>query len=105
MKNLINKNKIILKKTFLIYKKKQVLNLILNLRSFKFKLIILNRLKLFFNFLNSKFHKQSHLNRFKKYCLLTARSKSIYNLFCLSRLKIKELAWKGILTGVKKFSW
>lgn len=105
MKKITNKNKLILKTALLLYKKKKILNLFLSLKAFKPNLVLLDRLKSFHNFKLSKFPKQSHLNRFKKNCLLSHRTHGVYSLFCLSRIKIKELVWKGFITGVTKACW
>ena len=105
MKKITNKNKLILKTSLLFYKKKKILNLFLSLKSFKDNLIIKERLKYFYNLKLSRFPKKSHLNRFKKNCLISNRTHGVYSLFCLSRLKIKELAWKGFLIGLKRSSW
>ena len=53
------------------------------------------------NFLN----KNSSLVRVKNRCFLTGRGRSVYTLFKLSRLKFRELASQGKLTGVHKASW
>jgi small subunit ribosomal protein S14 len=37
-------------------------------------------------------------------CVLTGRSRGVYNFFKISRLMIKDLASKGLLSGVKKSS-
>lgn len=100
-----NKNKLILKKNILFFKKKKILNIFLTLISFKFNKKVLSRLKLFYNLKLSKFPKKSHLNRFKKNCVLSHRTHGVYNLFSLSRIKIKELSWQGFLTGFKRLSW
>ncbi len=92
MKKITTKNKLILKTNLLFYKKKKILNLFLTLKTFKNNLIILERLRCFYSLKLSKLPKQSHLNRFKKNCLLSNRTRGVYSLFCLSRLKIKELA-------------
>lgn len=105
MKKVTNKNKLILKTSLLFYKKKKVLNLFLSLKSFKNNLVIKDRLRYFYNLKLSRFPKKSHLNRFKKNCLISNRTHGVYSLFCLSRLKIKELAWKGFLIGLKRSSW
>jgi ribosomal protein S14 len=92
MKKITKKNKLVLKASLFFYKKKKILTLFLSLKSFKTNLILLDRLKSFYNLKLSKFPKKSHLNRFKKNCLLSNRTHGVYSLFCLSRLKIKELA-------------
>lgn len=38
-------------------------------------------------------------------CVLTNRQYSVYSLFKLSRIRIREYALQGILYGVKKASW
>ena len=43
-------------------------------------------------------------NKIRNRCLLTGRSRGVYNYFKLSRIMIKELASKGLLAGVKKAS-
>lgn len=43
--------------------------------------------------------------RIKNYCVLTGRSRSYIRFFRLSRIKMRELASKGILFGVSKASW
>jgi len=37
-------------------------------------------------------------------CVLTGRSRGVYNFFKISRLMIKDLASKGLLPGLKKAS-
>ena len=37
-------------------------------------------------------------------CVLTGRSRGVYNFFKISRIMIKDLASKGLLPGVKKAS-
>jgi small subunit ribosomal protein S14 len=64
--------------------------------------------------LNIRLEAQSKLNklprngsivRIKNYCVLTGRSKGVYKLFRLSRIKFRELALTGLLPGVIKASW
>jgi len=43
--------------------------------------------------------------RYKSRCLLTGRSKGVYQKFGLSRIKFRELALKGLIPGVTKASW
>jgi len=43
--------------------------------------------------------------RLKNRCVLTGRSRSVYKKFKLSRIMFRELALKGLLTGVRKASW
>ena len=43
--------------------------------------------------------------RYKSRCLLTGRSKGVYQKFGLSRIKFRELALKGLIPGVMKASW
>ena len=51
------------------------------------------------------FNRNSSLTRIKNICILTGRSRSIYRLFKISRLKLRQLASNGSLPGVSKYSW
>nr|YP_010507846.1 ribosomal protein S14 [Phytophthora capensis]UXG55962.1 ribosomal protein S14 [Phytophthora capensis] len=51
------------------------------------------------------FHQNSSITRIKNLCVLTGRSKSIYRLFKISRIKLRKLASKGFLPGISKYSW
>ncbi len=51
------------------------------------------------------FNQNSSNTRIKNICILTGRSKSIYRLFKISRIKIRKLASEGFLPGVSKISW
>lgn len=109
MKKLTKSNKLILSKNFLTNKIFFILKLILYYFSFlkidsNFKYLIV-QIKQFYNFKVSKFTRYSFFSKFKRNCLLTHRSHSVYSLFRLSRIKIKELAWRGLLTGLKHSSW
>jgi len=43
--------------------------------------------------------------RIRNYCTLTGRSRAYIRFFRISRLKLRELAFKGYLYGVSKSSW
>jgi len=43
--------------------------------------------------------------RIKNRCILTGRSHSILRICKLSRIKFRELASQGLLTGITKSSW
>lgn len=43
--------------------------------------------------------------RIQNRCILSGRSKGVYRFCKLSRIRIRELAGKGLLTGVSKASW
>lgn len=43
--------------------------------------------------------------KFKRQCLLTWRSRSVYSFFDLSRIVIRELSGFGVLKGIRKSSW
>ncbi len=58
----------------------------------------------FINKLN-KLNRNSSRIRIKNRCVVTGRPKGIYSMFRLSRIKFRELAWQGLLPGVKKASW
>ena len=43
--------------------------------------------------------------RVRNRCELTGRTRGVYRMFKLSRIKIRELSMKGALPGVIKSSW
>lgn len=45
------------------------------------------------------------LSKIRNVCFLSGRTRSIYRIFKLSRLKIKELAQTAQFTGLSKLSW
>ncbi|SRR5213080_3201120 len=53
----------------------------------------------------NKLSRNSSKTRIKNKCILTGRSRGIYSMFRLSRIKFRELASQGMLPGVKKASW
>jgi small subunit ribosomal protein S14 len=62
------------------------------------------RVTLTANWSNNKPFK-SYKSRIKNYCILTGRSRSYIRFFRLSRVKMRELASRGILFGISKASW
>lgn len=113
MQKLTKKNKIILKNSVKAYKKILIYKFLTlftslkkfkNSKNFKFEDFKLHFLQ-FKIFKLSKLPKYSSIVKFKKNCLLSHRSRSTYSLFRLSRIKIKEFSWKGLLTGVTHSSW
>lgn len=44
-------------------------------------------------------------NKIRNRCILTGRSRGVYNYFKISRIMIKNLATQGLLLGVKKANW
>lgn len=56
------------------------------------------------NFLSS-FPTKSSFTKINNRCNLTARSRSVYKDFRISRLMFRKLALQGQLMGVKKSSW
>jgi small subunit ribosomal protein S14 len=51
------------------------------------------------------FSQQSSITCIKNICILTGRSKSIYRLFKISRIQLKNLVSKGYLSGVLKYNF
>lgn len=49
--------------------------------------------------------RNSSQNRIKNRCILTGRGHSVLRFCGLSRLKFRELASQGLLTGITKASW
>lgn len=52
----------------------------------------------------SKLKFRTFPNKARNRCVLTGRSRGVYNFFKISRIMIKDLASKGLLPGVKKAS-
>nr|YP_009154085.1 ribosomal protein S14 [Turbinaria ornata]AJF48273.1 ribosomal protein S14 [Turbinaria ornata] len=53
----------------------------------------------------SRLPRQSCLCRVKNRCVETQRSRSVINLYKLSRLEFRRLASRGLFLGVRKASW
>lgn len=51
------------------------------------------------------FNNNSSISRIKNICVLTNRSRSIYRLLKISRIQLRNLASKGLLSGISKYSW
>jgi ribosomal protein S14 len=49
--------------------------------------------------------KNSSATRVRNRCVLTGRSRAVYQMFKMSRLCFRELASTGQIPGVKKSSW
>ena len=80
-------------------KKRLVYKIITNCFQFKYKIRWKSQQKLM------NFHQNTSITRIKNRCQLTGRSKSIYRLFKLSRIQLRELASNGLLPGVYKYNW
>lgn len=76
------------------------------LKLLKYKFIFYN-LKLP-NFIRSKAFEELKLNRnsnnFKGRCLLTNRSRSLYNHFKISRIKLRSMFSNSFINGIKKYN-
>nr|YP_009049415.1 ribosomal protein S14 [Sargassum horneri]AIE46211.1 ribosomal protein S14 [Sargassum horneri]AWW89673.1 ribosomal protein S14 [Sargassum horneri]AWW89710.1 ribosomal protein S14 [Sargassum horneri]AWW89747.1 ribosomal protein S14 [Sargassum horneri]AWW89784.1 ribosomal protein S14 [Sargassum horneri] len=53
----------------------------------------------------SKLPRQSSLSRVKNRCVETHRSRSVINVYKLSRLEFRRLASRGSFLGMRKSSW
>ena len=49
--------------------------------------------------------RNSSATRYKMMCRLTGRNRAVYRKFGISRIKLRELAHKGVIPGMKKASW
>ena len=49
--------------------------------------------------------KNATYTRIQNRCILSGRSRGVYRFCKLSRIRIRELAGKGLLVGVTKASW
>ena len=98
-----------MKSLFTIDKKNRSLFYDIELNSKNFKLIKKNNIFLNFQksifFKNDQFTLYSYKVKLKNRCILTNRGSSIYRIYRISRIKFRELAKKGLITGIKKSSW
>lgn len=53
----------------------------------------------------SKLPRQSSICRVKNRCVETHRSRSVINVYKLSRLEFRRLASRGLFLGIRKSSW
>jgi small subunit ribosomal protein S14 len=53
----------------------------------------------------ARINKRAFPVRLRNRCELTGRSRGFYRKFRLSRMKLRELAHRGLLPGVAKASW
>ena len=53
----------------------------------------------------TNFLKKNSLNKIVNYCVLTGRSRGVLRKFKMSRLKFKELASKGWISGFIHSNW
>ena len=52
----------------------------------------------------SKLKSTSYPNKIRNRCILTGRSRGVYNFFKISRIMIKDLVSRGLIPGLKKAS-
>jgi ribosomal protein S14 len=80
-----------------------------NLEFKKQSLKILNRLKMinYLNFLNnsSKINTEGRYVKVRNRCFITSRPSGNYSKFSISRIKLKELVYRGLILGFVKASW
>lgn len=53
----------------------------------------------------AKVSRKSSLPRIHNFCVQTGRSKSVIGYYKLSRLRLRQLASRGTICGLKKSSW
>nr|YP_009138094.1 ribosomal protein S14 [Lobosphaera incisa]AKF78652.1 ribosomal protein S14 [Lobosphaera incisa] len=53
----------------------------------------------------NKLPRNSSRTRIRNRCILTGRGRGVYRFCKLSRIHLRELGGKGVLTGIKKSSW
>lgn len=49
--------------------------------------------------------RNSSKTRIRNRCIVTGRSRGVLRQFRISRIVFRDLAWKGLLAGIKKSSW
>lgn len=74
----------------------KLISLKLSLR-LNYKIKINNLIKL------ENLNKKNSLNKIKNRCILTGRSKSIYSKFSISRIKLREMFFSGLVIGLRKY--
>lgn len=52
-----------------------------------------------------KLKKLIFLTKIRNICSITGRTRSIYKLFRISRIMLRELGSQGLIFGLKKSSW
>nr|QWK44941.1 ribosomal protein S14 [Protohalopteris sp.] len=57
------------------------------------------------NIEKSKLPRRSSLCRIHNHCIQTYRSRSVISFYKLSRLRLRKLAARGDLSGLRKASW
>lgn len=57
------------------------------------------------NFYKMNFSSYSLTSRARNHCLITTRSRSVYNFCKLTRMQIKKFVNKDLLPGVRSSSW
>jgi small subunit ribosomal protein S14 len=80
-------------------KKRLILKILLNNLNINIKNRLIIKQKWYY------FSNNTSLTRIKNLCILTGRSKSIYRLVKLSRIKFRKYISEGILPGFSKYSW
>ncbi len=75
------------------------------LKSILFQNHIDKKDKQYIVFLLNKQPRSSSITRVRNRCMLTGRGTGVLSFFRLSRIKFRELASFGLLSGVKKSSW
>ena len=80
-----------------------------NSRNFFKKICLqnINKSKHTHNFYNyfSFYKKPSSLIRYKSYCTLTNKPRSVFRKFKLARIALRELTSFGLIYGLRKASW
>ena len=91
-----------LQKRLLFYKleKKRII-----LKSLYFNRNLSFTLRYLFFFKLSNMKKNASKSRIRNRCIITGRGRSIYKLFRMSRLQIKDLAYHNLLPGLKQSTW
>lgn len=65
----------------------------------------LNKDRFYFSFLLNKYSTKASISAFRRYCVLTGYSKSVFRRFKLSRHQCKRYASDGLLIGMRKSSF
>jgi len=77
----------------------------LRIKSVLYNRSLPSNLRLFYVMKLTALPKDGSQTRLKNRCVLTNRSQSVYRLFHLSRITLKEFVGLNYISGIRKSSW
>lgn len=77
----------------------------LRLKSLLYNRTLSSKIRFLYSVKLSSLTKDSSQTRIKNRCLITNRGQSVYRLFHLSRISLKEFVALNRIVGIRKSSW